>query len=302
MKKFIVRTISLLFVASFSALILITFFAKKNEENIDFFYRRFTSLHYGGLIVGTSRAAQIIEAKLIHPEQYNFAFTIQHSPFDSTYVELIKKFHPVQKFNHQRKHLVCVDPWSIRTFHSNKYENKNQIFEPILKYPVFNPNLGYLFSFCKVEDVLLTSGLLSNSKLNDGGRLEVNIDSVHTLSFDDIKSEKIRKKMGDYKQKIEFRNGYMSEVRLQNLENIISYLERDGDVSLCRLPISKAMYDMEMEINPNFDIIMNSICLKHKIKYINLIGDSPNYRYTDGNHIWNGQSAKITYKILSLIK
>ncbi|RDC62894.1 hypothetical protein [Adhaeribacter pallidiroseus] len=75
-------------------LLLMPIIWRFNVGHLDTHYTRLTTTKAPSLIIGTSRAAQGILPlmfKEMAPHMQNFAFTIMHTPFGPTYLDLIHK-------------------------------------------------------------------------------------------------------------------------------------------------------------------------------------------------------------------
>jgi hypothetical protein len=251
-----------------------------------------TDYHKDGLIIGTSRAAQAIEPSCFDNRLYNFAFTVQLSPFDSTYFKLIQKYHPKVAYDSSRLHIISVDPWALWTYKNQAEEMLNPAFEQLLEAPVQNPNYQYIYHFVPVLKSL-TTVLATDKHVNAGGRYVVPIDSLSLID----REKSMEGKVASYKKKKEYTEGYLSEKRLRILKQIIDYLSQDGKVVLVRLPVHEKMYVIENNMAPKFDEQMQSISRQKRLPYINLMPLRNDYLYTDGNHIWDGQSSKISWEI-----
>ncbi len=291
-KLFIFLTISVLLL-----FFLLTIIGLKDGKFLDSYYLKFTSKHNGGLIIGTSKAAQAIEPSLISSDQYNFAFSINNTPFDSTYLNLIRKYHTTQEFDKNRKHIICVDPWSVFTIPNDQFEMVNPNFNKILKYPIINPNYFYIKDYINIYDFYFKR--LKYEYVNLSGRLVINMDYQKVVGDSTVN---LIKKIGQYRKKEEFKFGYLSNKRIKILKEIISYLQRDGKIVLVRLPVHDKMLELENIKSPNFDLLVSGICKDFNIQYINMMPLRYNYLYTDGNHLWNGDSHKLTNDLNKLIK
>ena len=89
MKRFIIK----IFIFSFFPLVtLFGIFLLENGTS-DPFYQRFITDEKKSLIIGTSRAAQAIQPKILNTilglegknEIFNYSFTLMHSPFGKIY-------------------------------------------------------------------------------------------------------------------------------------------------------------------------------------------------------------------------
>ena len=297
MRKFIKHitlftTLSILIAVS-ALFILIKYYG----PYIDPFYKRFTDYHRGGLIIGTSRAAQAVEPSCFGDSTYNFSFTVKLSPFDSTYFKLIKKYHPISTYDSQRIHIISVDPWGLWTYQHQPEEMINSSFEKLLTAHVSNPNYYYIYHFVPL---LKAFGHAIKSKhfVNSGGRYVVTMDSAKINTNDAF----IKNKIAFYTRKKEYLEGYLSQKRLNILNQIIDYLGKDGKVVLVRLPVHQQMYEIETAIAPEFDQLMQATALQKQVQYLNLMPYRDQYLYTDGNHIWNGHSMRLSERIREGIK
>lgn len=75
-------------------LLMVPIIWRFNAGYLDTNYTRLTTDRAPSLIIGTSRAAQGLLPKVfkeIAPQMQNFAFTILHTPFGPSYLELINK-------------------------------------------------------------------------------------------------------------------------------------------------------------------------------------------------------------------
>lgn len=289
MRKFIKHitlytTLSILIAVS-ALFILIKYYG----PYIDPFYKRFTNYHHGGIIIGTSRAAQAIEPSCFGDSTYNFSFTVKLSPFDSTYFKLIKKYHPLSTYDSRRLHIISVDPWGLWTYQNQPEEMINPSFEKLLTTPVSDPNYHYIYHFVPL---LKAFGYAIKLKhfVNSGGRYVVTMDSA------DINTDKtyIASKIAFYTRKKEYLQGYLSNKRLGILEQLIDYLKTDGKVVLVRLPVHQQMFEIEQTMAPDFDQLIQASSNKKQVQYLNLMPYRDQFLYTDGNHIWNGHSKRLS--------
>ncbi len=259
---------------------------------IDPFYSRFTDYHRGGLIIGTSRAAQAIEPSCFGNNTYNFSFTVKLSPFDSTYLKLIKKYHPVTSYDSQRLHIISVDPWGLWTYQNQAEEIINPSFEKIVAAPVSDPNYHYIYHFVQLLKAF-GHAIKSDHFVNAGGRYVVKMDSAK-INTDETY---IKSKIAFYTRKKEYLEGNLSQKRLSILNQIIDYLGKDGKVVMVRLPVHQQMYEIETTMAPEFDQLMQTIALQKQVQYLNLMPYRDQYLYTDGNHIWDGHSKRLSERI-----
>lgn len=293
MKKFLIKILVFSLVVTLLFLGFLTIYLIRYEAYIDSNYARLTHKHNEGLVIGTSRAAIDIEPSIINDKLYNFSFTIDVSPFDNSYVQLIKKYHETQTFDSNRVHIVTVDPWALSSV--LKYENLiNHGFTSKLKFPISNPNYEYVLRFCnlsvwEINNIILNSD--RNLYINQSGRLvKPMTEEFLNNDFD----RKLKVKINNYLNSDSYKSGEISKGKIKNLEEIIEFLQKDGRVYLIRLPIHKEMLKLEDKLDSNFNSRMNELSGKHHIKYLNLMNYSDSIRTTDGHHIWDQHVSKFT--------
>lgn len=88
-----------------------------------------------------------------------------------------------------------------------------------------------------------------------------------------------------------------SKVRLDFLEKTIAFLQKHGEVYLVRLPVSKAFFEMENIVMPEFDDIMVKIGDKQNVPYLDLTDLNPDLEYTDGNHLYKTSGALVSREL-----
>jgi len=284
------------------------------DGTTDDFYLRFTSAKQKSLIIGTSRAAQGIQPQLIDSildltatdKIYNFSFTAQNSPYGEVYYNAIQ-----EKLNTSSTNgifIVTVDPWSV------KKENELDIDSDLYSTTSYTsyPNYNYLIKNYKngwgsillnkiVKAILLRNeNKLSNisgswTYLHDNGWLEVftSMDSIYV-------QKNIKTKVEQYEQLM--KHYQFSAYRFEYLSRTIQLLQNYGTVYLVRLPAHKSLIKIEDAIVADFDLRIEELSIKNNIKYINLIGESNNHRYTDGTHLHKSSAAAVTIYIAQLIK
>ncbi len=286
----------------FIAIVLLCF-----DSKIDSSYSKISRKHPEGLIIGTSRAAQALEPS-VFGDVYNFAFTQAYSPFDSSYFELIKRFHPISvnrnvlnksdNFSVKQDlklHLICVDAWSLSSFPGDKYERMNTSFvnetEPGW---IDGYNFEYLFKHMPTKWSEVIENCISSNFVNPSGRFVV------SFTFDQMQDNFNRsfpEKMIYNKKKEIYRFGSMSNIRLYFLKKTISYLKQDGKIVLVQLPVHRELAALEDKFAPNFDSLIKKVAQKEGIQFINLKSFHDSVHYTDGGHIWNGDALKISQMV-----
>jgi len=275
-------------------------------HKMDPYYLKITILHQEGLVIGTSRAAQAIEPSLFG-NMYNFAFTQSFSPFDSSYFDLIKRFHPIDDSKKDRivlnsngkLHLICVDPWALCSFPGDQFESSNSSFVGKVSPPIFkNIAFSYLLKFKPTTWKDIYSNCRSAHYVNDGGRFVVDMDS---LEMEQHFKLNFQNKLIYNKKKEVYLHGSVSSKRMNYFYQIVKYLQQDGKVVLVQLPVHKELAKLEDKFAPNFDALINQFASKNQVQFINLRTYHDSVKYTDGGHIWNGDALKVSRWIRSRI-
>jgi hypothetical protein len=285
MKQFLGRLAIFSFLPLFATIAVIS----RLDGYTDEFYLRFTTNKKDSLIVGTSRAAQGLQPATLdnileRGDVFNYAFTVDISPFGPTYLESIKR-----KLNSNSRngiHIVAVDPWSISSQTSDpddesSFPERNLMLGKT-KLVNINPNIFYLIqSYESPLRSLLTPPLNRSVFLHDDGWLEV------TVPMDEKSAEeRLTRRINDYK------NHYLpkyrfSEVRWRYLMKTIDFLQEHGEVYLVRLPVHRKMHEIEEAFMPDFESHIYSLGKPFKT----FAKESDNYEYVDGNHLvtWSGR-------------
>lgn len=309
MKKFILN-ISFFFLFIVSIHLVLATFA---DGTTDAFYLRFTSQKQSSLIIGTSRAAQGIVPHNIdsvfnsNDKIYNYAFSINNSPFGRAYFNAIKE--KLDNSTTNGLFLISVDPWSI-------LEEKNTEITDIDRNSIFNkmhffnlgPNIEYLYRNYRkgwgriILDKIIFKVLKNNAEkvkningswafLHNDGWLEVSTNMNRKYV-----QKNTKKKVSSYLKMME--NKVFSDYRFDYLVKIINYLNQYGKVYLVRLPVDLSLLEIEENNFPNFDQHMNQL---ENVTYINLKSTSHLYNYTDGNHLYKKSAKKISSNIANQI-
>lgn len=289
MKIFILKTLA------FSVVILmITLWVFSNADgHSDPFYVRFTTPKQQSLILVTSRAAQGIQPKVfkstLNENISNYAFTVAHSPFGKTYFNSIKKkIIPDAK---NGTFIIAVDPWSI----SSNTENPNDSLSfreldlALAKTSIvdLNPNIFYILDNWPHQYHKLLSQSKSELFLHKDGWLEVDIP-LDSIKFQNnaVKKEKA------YRENM-LSKAHFSDNRLHYLKQTINFLKTHGDVYLVRLPIHPRIMQVEKELMPNFNDLMNEVSVSTR-GYLDLTSHNAEFNYTDGNHLHKASGEKVS--------
>lgn len=267
------------------------FYLLKYESYIDQNYARLTSYHNQGLIIGTSRSAIDLEPSILGGQLYNFSFTIDASPYDNSYMALIRKYHQNASFDKNRIHILTVDPWALSSIPGA--ENLiNPSFTSKLKLEPMRPNFEYILRFAnlsiwEISNVMMNSD--RNLHINSFGRM---IKPMTEEFLNKDYKRKLGVKIDNYKQSETYKKGKISANKLRNLEELIDYLKLDGKVYLIRLPIASEMLELEDTMCPEFNSLMLNISGKHKVTYIDIMPARNQFRTTDGHHMWENEIPK----------
>lgn len=297
MKTFIVKTsMFLILVVFFFGAILF-----QADGYTDGFYVRFTTPQKDNLILGTSRSAQGLQPEIfdsiLQKDFFNYSFTISHSPYGPVYLNSIKK-----KLNLQVKNgvfIITVDPWSISQQGQNpndttKFGEKNLALGNVNTVNI-NPNFEYLLKQLKGKYYTILTKKNSQTFLHNDGWLDVTVD------MDSASTSKRLKNKIYYYRKNNLPNCKLSTIRLDYLNQTVEFLKLHGKVYVVRLPISPEMLEIEQELMPNFNDIMDSI--KQKTDgYLDMTTENHLYKFTDGNHLWKESGKLVSVKIANWIK
>jgi hypothetical protein len=304
MKEFIIRIGQFLLLTIFVLhLLLINF-----SGYVDPFYRRFTSSRQSSLILGSSRAAQAVQPKVLNRyfeaagEQvriYNYSFTINKSPFGPVYLSSIQE--KLEKEGDDGIFIICVDPWVISDLISPRgditqlRESRNALGE--IRNVNVNPNLKYIAKYYEQTLNSLILKITGNywMYLHDDGWLEIFVpmDSASMQA-------RLEEKLAEYRSKL-LPKFQFSDYRLEYLKRTINYLKYHGNVFLVRLPVHAAILSIEDELMPDFDDYIGNLSTELEVPYLNMREDAGKYAFTDGNHMHKSSGAKVSEAIAEWI-
>jgi hypothetical protein len=271
------------------------------DGRTDPFYLKFTSSKQKSLIIGSSRAAQGLQPRIMNlyfedKSLYNFSFSRIHSPYDKAYYKAI--IDKIEPNTNDGLFVVCVNPWTISDFNNRTGENpiqKKISFLETTKYVNTKPNFSYLISSFEHRNIEIISNKLDASKnlVHDDGWFQVHIEesdiSIQKRTDQTVKS---------YKRITEQYNG-ISDEKMYYLIKLVEYLKKKGEVYLVRLPINSQMLLIEEEYCSSFDTIIKKISDKTNVEYINFMSYRDLFQYTDGHHL-NIESGEKLSKELSI--
>ena len=187
------------------------------RNRLDPYYVKLLERSEGGLILGDSRALQGLDPDQFDFPLENFAFTIGHSPYDRSYIKLIKKKIPKGE---GFQHIVSVTPWSLIN-NSGQQEDLKPFFSESLKLPFMQPNFEYIMKYMDLSFTNLLQLLPSHAFTTDKGWLRQGMD------FADLFREyprRVKEKIANYETKYP-KVGIGTETqRVQNLLEIIALL------------------------------------------------------------------------------
>jgi hypothetical protein len=314
MKRFIIKIV----IPIFGIFVIYAMTGLLADGYTDGYYIRFATPRQNSLIIGTSRAAQgllpSVFDSILHENGnfqgiFNFAFTAVHSPYGPVYYKAIsKKLLPETK---NGLFILAVDPWSVSSDRSDP-ENPELFDETKLalastKSFSVSPNYGYLI---KNYNRNWGSIILNHFKayvfnkfpshftwafLHDDGWLEVFVPMDSSSVSGRIKG-KVREYEKNYASQI------ISSLRLDYLEKTVKMLTPHGDVFMVRLPVYKEIRQIENRYPYDFDQIMQDMAQRNNVPFLNLIDESDQYTYTDGNHLHKSSGKEVSAKLANMIK
>jgi hypothetical protein len=290
MRLFLVKIFTRLIVSLIGLMLYIILFTNFNKNKYDPYYVKLLGKTDRGLIIGDSRALQGINPELLSFPIFNFAFTIGHSPFDDSYIKLIKKKVDTIS-NIKRHHIISITPWSL-LFPEKTDEDVNPYFSENLKFQLSNPNWEYIIKYWDLSFVNTLKFLHNKGYTSNLGWNNQNIDSNQLYSE---YSRRVREKIHNYKSKYKKQNLTIQSHRVQNLINIIKFLKETGNVTVIRLPVSREMLELEKQMFPNFISLCDELAIQCNGKFIDLT--DLNVQTTDGNHIWGKEVPKVMHEL-----
>jgi hypothetical protein len=291
------------------------------DGSTDNFYLRFTSSKQNSLIIGTSRSAQGIHPNILDSvlnlgdinSMYNYSFSINNSSYGKEYYYAIKN-----KINESGKNglfIITVDPWAISsdtTLHDNEIDIDIESIFHSMKYYNSCPNYEYLIKNYKKGwgNILLKrieSNILFRNRhyfgkidgsftyLRKDGLLEVytSMDSVYVI-------KNIQKKISHYNRSMSCNK--FSEFRFSYLRKTIQLLKKHGEVYLVRMPVHTSLLKIENSFDPKFDKRIMSLANSTHAEYLNFAGNSTQYSYTDGNHLYIKDAKIFSIELAERIK
>ncbi len=295
-KSILFLTLTIILVVFF----LISFLSRYNLQ-IDEFHPRINSYHDCGLILGTSRAAHALDPKYLDGVEYNFSFTLGHTPYDTSYFAALKNYCRIDliKYDSNRAFILAVDPWVMSTFEGDSFElNNNSFIKDLGNNPTWN-SINYIFKYIdltpkSIFSILFNADFPKYFTMSENGLLVLRMDKTDAQLKEKLRTQQT---IDGYKNKKVFSEGFYSLKRFNILKQMTEYLQKIGKVYYVRLPTSKILYAIENERWPDFNQTVDSFGTKSKCRFINLGNLSDRVITIDGNHIWNGHSKWISQSL-----
>lgn len=303
MNRFLIK--SLLFLV-FGISVLFAVLSAENG-NADPFHLKLVGPKQQSLIIGNSKAAQGLIPDVLdrilennqYPRFFNFSFAVNMSSFGSVYKESIQaKLDPNTD---NGLFIIAVDPWSLMG-DENDPENEKLFPDWELPLAVVNvnsskPNISYLINWYPYPnyEILLRRWRPANEILHSNGWLEVRLPMEESDKQGRL-VEKLRQ-FTDLKEKNKFSN-----LRFRYLSETVQFLKRHGRVFLVRIPSHPIILQLEEEMIPDFNYLMAKLHIYENVNYLDLSVNAKDYDYTDGIHLHQSSSYKISYVVGNWIK
>lgn len=297
MKKFILKTILFLCVASIFPLAIFSIF----DVTTDPYWRRFMSPKQSSLILGISRSAlglrpAVINRSIDRNDLYNYSFTIGTSPYGPVYLTSIKR-----KLKNGAKNgvfILAVDPWSISSKPGDGDPNdkthfrENKQLLATISMPNNRTKLEFMIRHYSESYLRIIKDRHKSYKnkwhLHSDGWLEL------SLPMDvELINERKKKTMRLYREEYLPQYKY-STLRYGNLAQTIQYLRKHGKVYLVRLPLERQILEVDSEFMPNFESLMCELSEKMNVPYLSLAKDSESFSYIDGTHLSKDSAVEVS--------
>jgi len=284
MKRFLLK-LSVFVLLIISSCLLVFSLA---DGRTDAFYLKFTTDTQSALIVGSSRAAQGIQPQVLKSvmgvSMYNYAFSIEQTPYGTAYNNSIaKKLKPNAS---EGFFIIEVNPWSVSDHilqsGAIRYRDKDTYIAKT-QHVDWHPNFEYMTESYSDKNIFILRnrqrvGDDQTFFVHDSGWLEVYLDA-------NLEAQKARidRKLQDYALKLPHYTP--SERRLNALENTIQLLQSHGTVVLVRMPIMNQMLEIENQLMPKFDVVLQALANQTQTVYLNYSNTTAKYEFTDGHHL-----------------
>lgn len=295
MRKFILH-ITIFVIAVISTIVLIFSFT---EGNSDPYYLKLSSPKKSNLILGTSKSAQGIQPEalkaILNKDFYNYSFAIFASPYGEVYLKSIKNKLDTSSFDNS--FILSIDVWSLCSLTEDPNDSlhfrENSSFLSGIKNVNSSPNFKYLINYFESSYYNLAVNT-SPALLHKDGWLEVSL-SDDSLSIQNRTAFTIK----DYNESI--KNYKYSSLRLKSLLSTIDYLKKYGSVYLVKLPIHPKLSEMESELLPDFDFVIQP-AIEKSDGYLDMTIYNEGFNYTDGVHLDKKGGREVSTIIANWIK
>ncbi|MHB1277550.1 MAG: hypothetical protein ACYC1Q_04065 [Bacteroidia bacterium] len=292
MRSFYFKVVQYSVILTFALVFYLAAIGLLKTYQVDPFYCKLTSVHEEGLIIGSSRAAHGIDPEYLDGKIFNFAFTLQHSPYSRDYFSFIKKYHSPNPSSSKKIHIVEVNPWALST---NPNSKERRSFVNGLLFSPMAPNIEYL---ARYGGDALKWKFLTKNRVKSNGRYVVAMSREEVInrvdSVEKARVDMFRKSL----KKGEYGLNYWDD---SYLRKIVEYLQKDGEVYLVRMPVGKQILILENTEFPDFNSVIQKLCADHQILYINA-SDKHEFLTIDGNHIWHGDVESFSQFLKKSIK
>lgn len=257
-------------------------------------YTKLATPRSNRLVLGTSRASQGIDPRILGEGGINFAFTMLNSPYGETYYQAIRK--KVGDSGGDGRFIVEVSPLALSniTLRGPSPREERGILERTW-FVSGKPNLPYLLRcYGKPLWTLARPASEKFARVRDDGMLVMSLpgtEAEHTA--------RIRNKIEQYSAV--FRSATPSDERIGWFRKTLTFLEERGDVTIVRLPMGSWMFRKEREYWPGFSAAMNQEAERHGARFIDFSSLSRDAITTDGNHLNAETAAAISSRIRQAI-
>ena len=292
MRKFTIRVT--IFCIPVILLLIIIFY--NYDGTTDPYYLKFTSSKQSNLILGTSRAAQGIQPKVlehyIDGEILNYGFTSAHSPYGKTYLNSVKR--KLKKNTTDGVFILTVEPWSLTSRLDNPEDSLNFIEKRLClgntKQVNINPNPFYILNNLDKKNLMELINPSLEMVLHTNGWLEMNVD----MDKNSVQ-KRLEKSIIDFEEKYAITYKF-SNTRFHYLKKTIHYLNNHGKVYLIRLPIHPKIMEIENQLIHDFENKIGTLIGECE-GYLNLTHLNEKVNYTDGHHLHKDSGKEISKMI-----
>lgn len=296
MKPFFIKILIYIFVSAGAFFGFVEYY---KSGFLDIYYPKFLKPSTS-LILGSSRSHYGLNPSLlkVRKDVLNFAFSLSLSPWGPTYLNAIK--HKIKSDGSRNGiFIVEVTPLLFEEPIANVNDDPDLFLERktlLGNQKIFNANPNYDF---------IVNNLTPLSKIPMQDINGVRDCILHSNGWIELRKESKWNKVQTKKSKNRIVNPvkkYISNVRVKSFEEMIDYLQENGQVYLVRIPISPEMDSLEYKNWPQFENYIANFALKKGLHYFNLQKEFPNLKTFDGNHLLPSEANKISVFLNSKIE